>query len=121
MDDLVVHRFAPGVYMREVFMPKGTFVIGHQHKTKHLNIITKGRALVAMNGEVHEVVAPCTIVSEPGVRKVLLIGEDMLWATIHPTNETNILKLEQELITKSEAYKEYYADIEQIKRKALEV
>jgi len=27
-----MHRFAPGVYMRQVFMPAGTVVLGHCHK-----------------------------------------------------------------------------------------
>src|SRR6187551_184114 len=38
----VQHHFAPHVYMREIFMPAGTFVIGKMHKTEHFNIITQG-------------------------------------------------------------------------------
>src|SRR5690242_10473496 len=46
----VTHHFAPGVYMREIFMPAGAFVIGHEHRTEHLNVILTGRASVMMDG-----------------------------------------------------------------------
>ena len=36
------HYFAPGVYLREIFMPAGSVVIGKIHKTEHFNIIQKG-------------------------------------------------------------------------------
>lgn len=112
----VTHRFAPGVYMREVFMKAGTFVIGHCHKTEHLNIISHGRASVYMNGAVHEIVGPCTVVSGINVRKALYIHEDMLWATIHPTNETDLPKLEEELIIKSDSFQQHLADLEALKK-----
>lgn len=100
----VTHTFAPGVYYREISMPKGAFIIGHCHKTEHLNVITEGRATVMFDGVVHEIVAPCVIKSGVGVRKVLYIQEDMRWATVHPTDETDLEKLEDLLITKSTAF-----------------
>jgi hypothetical protein len=100
----LTHRFAPGVYFREIFMPAGTIVLGHEHKTEHFNVILTGRALVAMDGEIQEVVAPAVIKSLAGVRKALLIIEDMRWCTIHPTDETDLDKLEELLIIKSPAW-----------------
>lgn len=98
------HAFAPGVYLRQVVMPANTIVIGHQHKTKHFNVVLTGKAIVVMNGDRHIIQAPCIFVSEPGVRKVLYIIEEMRWATIHPTDETDIETLEDQLITKSNAF-----------------
>jgi quercetin dioxygenase-like cupin family protein len=100
----LTHRFAPGVYMREIFMPANSIILGHQHKTCHFNIVLSGRAKVLMNGEVQEFKAGDVIVSQPGVRKILYIQEDMRWATIHPTEETDIEKLEDQLIIKSESW-----------------
>jgi hypothetical protein len=110
------HSFAPGVYMREILMPARTFVIGHQHKTRHLNIVLTGRAAVMMDGELHHIVAPCTFTSEPGVRKVLYIFETMRWATIHPTAETDLKVLESELIVKSDAFRNHELEMEQLKQ-----
>lgn len=98
------HKFAPGVYLREIIMPKGAFIIGHEHKTEHFNIVLSGRARVLIGGDVQEIVAPCIFVSKPGVRKVLYILEEMRWATVHPTEETNVGRLEDELIAKSATY-----------------
>jgi len=88
-------------------MPKGSFVIGHKHKTKHFNIVLSGRARVMCNNEISEISAPHIFVSGEGVRKVLYIIEDMKWATIHPTDETDLDNLEQILIEKSDCWKEF--------------
>lgn len=123
LDVPVTHRFAPGVYMREVVMPADSFIIGHQHKTEHFNVVTKGRALVRMGDKIEEIVAPCVFVSGAGVRKILLILEEMTWATIHPTTETDQEKLDDALIVKSDAFLDYQAvlaDIEQLKLAASE-
>ena len=100
----IVHRFAPGVYVREIFMPKGTFVIGHRHNTEHFNIVLSGKANVIVGGGVLPLEAGAVFVSPAGVRKILYILEDMRWLTVHPTDETNVQTLEAQLITKSGAY-----------------
>jgi hypothetical protein len=106
VDAPVEHKFSPGVYVRQITMPAGTFVIGHKHKTQHLNIVMTGRAKVMMNGIVEEIVAPCIFESQAGVQKVLLIEEDMVWATVHtnPDNCQDVVKLEESLIDVSEEF-----------------
>lgn len=94
----LTHNFSDGVYVREIFMPKGMFVVGHVHKTKHLNIVQTGEAMVWMNGEVKKIKAPFTFESDVGVRKVLYILDDMFWSTVHVTEETDLEKLKGELI-----------------------
>lgn len=121
VDCPLVHRFAPGVYMREILMPAGLFIIGQQHKTEHWNIVLTGRATVLIDGVRHEIAAPAVIKSSPGVRKVLLIHEDMRWLTVHPTEETNVEKLEAALIVKSPAFLERaLKDAETLKQAILE-
>lgn len=97
------HRFAPGVYVREIEMPADTFIIGGEHKTEHFNIVLTGKALVMMDGVVHEITAPTTFVSGPGVRKTLYILETMRWQTIHanPDNEQDIDTLEHRIVTET--------------------
>ena len=95
----VTHGFAPGVYLREIFMPAGTYVIGKEHNTEHFNTILKGSAYVMIDDNVEFMVAPMSFVSHAGCRKVLYIVEDMIWQTIHPTEETNIEVLENTLVS----------------------
>lgn len=96
----VTHRWAPGIYIREIFMPAGTLVVGYVHKTKHFNVVLTGRALVHWEGRTEEIVAPCTFVSEAGAQKVLHIIEDCRWMTIHdnPSESTDVLALEEALV-----------------------
>ena len=90
-------------------MPTDSFVIGHQHKTEHLNIILTGRATVMMEGVIHEITAPAIIKSNENVRKILYIHEEMRWVTIHPTHETDVEKLEEMLVVKSDTYLNHQA------------
>lgn len=97
----VTHRFAPGVYLREIFMPADTVVIGKVHKTRHFNILIQGACLIVhSDGTREELRAPCTFVSDCNVQKVLYILEDMIWQTVHVTDETDLSKLEPLLINK---------------------
>lgn len=108
----LTHHFAPGVYLREIFMPAGSVVIGHAHRTSHFNIILRGRALVTAGGDPMVIQAPFTFVSEPGVRKTLLVEEDMIWQTVHvnPDDETCIEVLESRYIEKSATYLQHEED-----------
>jgi hypothetical protein len=106
----VLHRFAPGAYVRSVVMPADTYVIGHEHTTEHFNFVMRGRALVLCEGRVELIVAPCIFVSTAGVRKVLHVLEEMEWATVHPTHETDLTKLDAALIRKSESFQIHAAE-----------
>lgn len=95
----LTHRFAPGVYLREIFMPAGTVVIGKIHRTEHFNVLIRGACLIVHDdGAREELRAPLTFVSKAGVQKVLYILEDTIWQTVHPTTETDLARLETELI-----------------------
>ncbi len=105
LDAPVLHRFAPGVYLRSVVMPAGADVIGHEHRTEHFNLLLRGRCLVLSEGRVVELRAPAVFVSGAGVRKVLHILEETEWATVHATTETDVEKLESAMVTKSAVWR----------------
>ena len=93
------HYFAPNVYVREIFMPAGALVIGKLHATEHLNIITTGRCVVWTEQDgLKEYAAPYTFKSKAGTRKFLYIYADTTWMTVHVTEETDLEKLEDQLI-----------------------
>jgi len=88
-------------YAREMFIPKGTLIIGKIHRHKHLNIISKGKVTVFTEfGEKH-LEGPVTFISEIGLKRSVFAIEDTLWTTIHLTEfagEENLDKMEQEII-----------------------
>lgn len=94
----VVHRFTPGCYLREIFMPKGTRIIGKIHATEHFNIILKGQVTVLTAEGREDFEAPCTFVSKAGVQKMVIIHEDCTWQTVHVTKETDLAKIEKEVV-----------------------
>ena len=106
--DLVTrHFFAPRLYARSLFRRAGSFIVGHKHRTEHMNILLHGRLRVFMDGEVTELVGPSLpFVSKAGVRKATYALEDSTLITFHPTNETDLDKLEEELIEKSALFTE---------------
>lgn len=99
------HYFAPGVYVREIFMPAGAIVIGKIHRTEHFNIIQRGIvSIIDEHGTRHVLHAPHTFISKPGVQKVLYIHEDTIWTTVHVTEERDLERLEAELVEPDESY-----------------
>lgn len=93
----VRHFFAPGVYIREMTIPAGVCIVGAVHKTKHANIISQGKCAVHCGDESFEFSAPYTFISESGAKKVVYAYSDVIWTTIHPTDETDMEKLTEEL------------------------
>ena len=103
----VVHRFGPGIYIREVTIPADTFSIGHCQTTTHLNVMLAGRVtMVNEDGSKTELIAPQTFVASPG-RKIGYIAETMVWQNIYATDETDIEKLESMFLDKSQTWQEY--------------
>lgn len=92
----LTHYFAPGIYVREIFMPADTNIIGKIHKTEHLNVVLQGRVAVIHEGGAFDVItAPYTFTSKAGVGKALYIYEDCVWQTIHATDLRDINALEE--------------------------
>jgi hypothetical protein len=93
-----VHYFAKGLYAREIFIPKGTLLTGKIHRTEHLNIISKGEISVVTETGTKRIKAPFTMVSRPGTKRVGFAHEDTVWTTVHATEETDMKKIEADLI-----------------------
>lgn len=97
----VFHHHSDGMYVREFHMPAGYFVIGKEHKTRHLNILSKGKCTVwTVHGrvELDATNGPKIFESMAGVKKVVLAHTDIVWLTAHATSETDQDRLEGEII-----------------------
>ena len=101
------HRFADGLYAREIFIPKGTMLTGKIHKREHLNIVALGEISVLTEAGPQRIKAPFTMVSLPGTKRVGYAHEDTVWITVHATDETDIERVEGELVV--DTYEQYQA------------
>lgn len=113
-DFKTTHHFAPGIYMRELFIPKGTVLTGKIHKTEHLNIMSQGRLTVWTEDGMKTVTASTVIKSQPGIKRVGYAHEDSVWITVHPnvTDEREIRALEDLFIAKT--FEEIFGSDEQL-------
>lgn len=106
VDCPVNHRFGPGVYMREVHLPKDALVVGHHQNFEHVNVVLKGKlTLLNEDGTCTEIKAPMTFNGKPG-RKIAYVQEDIIWLNVYPNidNGQDVEALESKLLTKSEGF-----------------
>ena len=107
----LTHYFTPKdeeygccTYAREIKLPKGSLVIGKIHRHQHLNFITQGKVIVYTEFGLKHLKAPCTFVSEVGLKRAVYAVEDTLWTTVHLTkfnSEEELSKIEDEVIAPS--------------------
>jgi hypothetical protein len=107
----VQHHFGPGIYIREAFLPAGTYVMGHAHKTEHMNVMLKGKMAVIVNGEAKVIEGPYIFTGQPG-RKFAYIIEDTVFQNIYATTETDLDKIEDMFVDKSNTWLDAQADAE---------
>ena len=98
IDVPVQHHFAPGVYMRQMDAKAGTLVVSKMHRTEHMNVLLKGSLTIATENGIEYLQAPCVIKSMPGTKRIGYFHEDTSWMTVHPTTETDLAKIEQQVI-----------------------
>ena len=100
----LTHKFVDGIYVREIFMPKGTVCVGKIHKHRHPNFLMKGRVtVVTEEGGVEQLTAPLSMISPAGTQRAVYVHEDTIWITVHsnPDNETDLEKIEDFVIAKT--------------------
>ena len=106
----IKHSFADGVYIRQMDMQKNSVVVGAIHKHLHVWFLLTGEITVATEDTTEDYIAPCYVVSTPGVKRVILANEDSIFVNIHknPSNTKDIDELEKEIVAlKYEEYEEY--------------
>lgn len=111
IDVPVRHHFAPGVYMRQMDAAAGTLVVSKMHRTEHMNILLKGSLTVATEDGIQLMTAPCVLKSMPGTKRIGYFHEDSSWITIHPTSDTDLEKIEQQVIVPDDEIDQFLASL----------
>lgn len=87
------HSFSEGIYVREIFIKKGMFVIGKIHKFDHTFFLIKGKLLLYTQEGVKELEAPYYGTASAGAKRVAVALEDTVFVNVHP-NPKNIKEIE---------------------------
>ena len=103
----IKHTFADSIYVRQMDMKQGDVVVGAIHKHLHVWFLLTGHVTIATEDTTEDYIAPCYVVSTPGVKRVILANEDSIFVNIHknPSNTQDIDELEKEIVALN--YKEY--------------
>jgi mannose-6-phosphate isomerase-like protein (cupin superfamily) len=92
------HAFADGMYCRMLYRPADTLIIGKVHRREHFYMVMSGEVTIVGDGYKERVKAPRVFVSKPGTKRAVYAHEDSLCLTVHRTDETDLDKIEAELI-----------------------
>ncbi len=78
-----VHRFAEGLYSRELTMPKDTIWTSRVHKHENFAFVMTGSCTVVSENGSELITAPRMIKTMAGTKRILRIHEDSTWITVH--------------------------------------
>ena len=98
------HTFADGIYIREIFLPKGVLATGKIHKHCHPSFLLSGDvSVITENGGVERLKAPVSMISPAGTKRIVYAHEDSVWITVHcnPDDLRDLKQLEDLIIAKS--------------------
>jgi hypothetical protein len=95
----IKHNFSDQLYMREMKMKAGTFVVSAIHHTDHFWFLMTGRIQVTTDGETVEHIAPCFEKSIKGAKRLITCIEDCVFINVHknPSNDQNLDTIEKNL------------------------
>lgn len=96
------HYKCGNIYVRELFIPQGTTVVGNIHKYAHVVMVTKGQLSFSVGDEIKTVNAPFITRSDPGAKRVIYAHEDSIMVTIHEYSG-DIEEAEEHLVFKKES------------------
>lgn len=97
----VEHTVKDGMYMRKLFIPKGSLIIGKIHKLDCLNIVAAGDISVVTESGSARVRAGYTVASPAGIQKVGYAHEDTVFINVFRTDETDIERIEEQIAWES--------------------
>lgn len=98
----VIHRWTPGLYIREIHIPAGTLATSMEHKTEHPFVIAAGVVeVVDSHGQAAILQAPHTGITLPGTKRALRALTDVVWITFHVTNKTDVEEIAADILVQN--------------------
>lgn len=103
-----IHHFVPGLYAREIVIPKGVLATSKIHLYEHLSIVAKGDINVLMSdGTAKRIIGPAVFISAPGDKLLGYANEDTVWISIERCEAREPEQAERELVV--ETHEEFVA------------
>ena len=94
------HTIVGGLYIREIFMPKGQLISTGIHKKEHPYFILQGEVSVLTDQGIKRVKAPYHDITKPGTKRLIFIHEDTIWITVHATEKESVEEILEDILAK---------------------
>lgn len=101
----IKHYQIDGVYARSMFIPAGTILTGKIHNFESIAILAKGRIRITNGTESYIISEGHIMVDKPGVKRLGYAETDVIFITVHRTDNIEIEAIEKELV--SATFEEY--------------
>ena len=96
----VWHSWGDGCYVRELFCPPGVLAVTKIHKIAHPFFVLEGDVSVLTEAGVKRIQAPYYGITPRGTKRVVFTHTATRWVTVHVTDETDVDKIEDEIIAR---------------------
>lgn len=94
----VEHFFADGLYGRKLLIPAGTLLMGKRQRRSNITTQIYGDIEVTTDDGPRRIVGQASFVAPGNTKRLGVTHADTLWITVHHTYETDISKIEADLI-----------------------
>ncbi len=98
VDIETTHVFSNGLYLRGITIPEGVVIVGAEHLTDHSFIVSKGSCIINDGKEKLHIQAPYHGLTKAGTKRSIYATTDTVFTTFHITDETDIFKIEKQII-----------------------
>ncbi len=92
------HYFCDGMYMRTLWRPADTLIVGKVHKKEHFYVVCFGDVTVTSDGFRERINGFKVLICKPGTKRAVYAHADTLCLTVHRTDETELERVEADLI-----------------------
>jgi len=91
------HNLLDGLYTRTMIAPEGTMLTGAIHKKGCLTLLMRGSISVITADGAALMTGPLIFQAAAGVRRLGYCHTEVVWATVHAVQSTNLDDIEAEL------------------------
>lgn len=95
------HSFADGLYIRKLTVPAKTLTMTKIHAVNHAFFLQQGTISVLTEEGIKKFTAPYQGITKSGTKRIIYHHDEVIFTTVHSTKETNINKIEVEVIAES--------------------
>ena len=94
------HSFGHNIYVREIFNPQGELMVTKIHKYDHPYFLLSGEMSILDKEGEKRIVAPHYGITKANTKRIIFAHTDCIFVTVHATSETDLEKIEKEIILK---------------------